>query len=1010
MSALAHLMLQKGIQVTGSDLDSNKSVRVLQKAGAEITIGHTDYIPEEVDLLVYSAAVALENPELLSAKKRSIPTISRGEFLAEVASKYDTVISIAGSHGKTTVTSMIAHTFRLCGKNPDYVIGGTPAGGMPAASSGSGKIFITEADESDRSLRFLKSKIGVVINVEDDHSWSAGGQDKLFDAFQTFADQSEKLIYGTGPFSDEIFQNHPDKIPMDFENCQTKVPQPGKHNAFNAAIALQVAEKCGIHTAQAKVALTAFQGVSRRCTVHAKGDSHILIEDYAHHPTELRCFLNTLEDTYSDYEKVIIFQPHRFERVENYGKDFASLLKNYEHVFVTPPFAAWNVDKEHSTEKLAVEAEATYFEGGNWEDLANEVIKKSKPEQKTIYAVIGAASVERVIPYLRNLLRYSELNSLNPELELDTNLSWGDLTTLSIGSHNPLVVTPVSEEELQDLLSYSFRNKITCLPLGCGSNMVGGDEAYDGIIIRIKGGIFSEIKIDGNSVTAGAGVRLSRFVHNLAEQEIGGAEALIAIPGSIGGALRMNAGAQNIETGDLIEEVHGVFLNGKKYVAKRDEINWHYRGSDIPLDLIITKAVFHLKKVSKDEAKEKIELTRSFRKTTQPGGKNPGCAFRNPGNDSAGRLIDKYEMKNLTIGSCSVSEIHANFMVNTGGASEEDYAKLLETVQRKIFDECGIILQNEVVFSTGRKIEAVKALNIVVLKGGPSSEREISLLTGEAIAGALRDGGHSVTEIDITERELPALPEGTDLVFPALHGEFGEDGQVQALLDELGIPYVGTGAEASKITINKHATSCLLRKKGVDTPYSQMLDSPETTIESFNSLPIIVKPNSQGSTIGMTLVDSKNDVMPALGKAFEVDSEVLIEEYIEGIETTVGLIHGKALPVVEIIPPDGFFDYDAKYTYSKGKTIYNCPPQQVPEDIQKEMQSIAEKCYQICNARDLLRVDIIWQKENNRIVVLEVNTLPGFTASSLLPKSAKAVGYSFTELCCLLAKKAFDRK
>ena len=1009
MSALAHLILQKGISVTGSDIDSNKSVRMLQKAGAEINIGHTEFIPQETDLLVYSAAVDDNNPELVAAKNRGVETISRGLFLAQVASKYKTVISVAGSHGKTTVTSMIAHTLRICGKAPDYVIGGTPAGGMPSASSGGGEIFITEADESDRSLRFLKSSIGISVNVEDDHSWSAGGRDKLFEAFKTFADQSEFLIYGSGVYADELFQSHPNKAAMDFDNCQVKVPQPGQHNGFNAAIALKAAEKCGINTAQAKLALHSFQGVSRRCTIHANGDKHILIEDYAHHPTELKCFLNTLDESYADYEKVLVFQPHRFERVENYGKDFAELLKKYEHVFITPPFAAWNIDKEHSTEKLAREAGAIYFEGGNWEDLAIDVIKQSKPDKKTIYAVIGAASVERVIPYLRNLLRFAELKMLIPDMALDTNLSWGDLTTLSIGSHNPLVATPISEEHLQKLLTYTHRHKITCLPLGCGSNMVGGDEAYDGIIIRMKSGVFSEMEINENTITAGAGVRLNRFVNTLAENEIGGAEALIAIPGSIGGALRMNAGAQDVETGDIVEEVHGVRLNGKKYVALRNEIDWWYRGSSIPIDLIITTAKFCLQKVCKNEAKEKIELTRSFRKTTQPGGKNPGCAFKNPGNDSAGRLIDRYGMKNFTIGSCSVSDIHANFMVNTGGASEEDYAKLLETVQSKIFDECGIILKNEVVFSTGRKIATVKPLNIVVLKGGPSTEREISLISGGAVAEALIDGGHHVTEIDIKDRELPNMPEGTDLVFPVLHGEFGEDGQVQRLLDKAAIPYVGTGAEASKVTINKYKTSNLLRKNGIDTPYSQMLDSPETTIESFNSLPIIVKPNSQGSTIGMTLVENKEEVMPALGRAFDVDSEVLIEEFIEGIETTVGLLHGKALPVVEIIPPDGFFDYDAKYTHKKGETAYNCPPLSVPEDIQREMQSIAEECYQACNARDLLRVDIIWQKEKNRIVVLEVNTLPGFTASSLLPKSAKAIGYSFTELCCMLAKKAYER-
>ena len=1010
MSALAHLMLQKGISVTGSDIEANKSVNMLQKSGAEINIGHTNYIPDDCDLLVFSPAVAQDNPELTAASKAGIPKIKRGLFLAKVASHYENVISVAGSHGKTTVTSMIAHIFRICGENPDYVIGGTPAGGMPAASAGSGKFFITEADESDRSLELLDSKVGIVINVEDDHSWSAGGRDKLFQAFKNFANQSENLIFGCGVYANELFEEHTNKTAMNFDLHQVNVPQPGKHNRFNAAIAVKAAELCGIQSAQAKVALNGFQGVKRRCTVHCEGKNHILIEDYAHHPTELKCFIDTLNDFYPDHKKVLIFQPHRFERVKEYGDEFTKLLKQQQKVFVTPPFAAWNKDQDHQTKSIADKAGATYFEGHNWGELAQQVLDSAQPDKATAYAVIGAASVERVIPFLRNLLRMNELNLLAPSLKLDTNLSWGDLTTLSIGSQNPLVATPETEEELQVLLSYTYKYQINTLTLGCGSNMVGADEAYDGIIIRMKKGIFSNIEIEENLITAGAGVRLSRFVNTLADAEIGGAEALIAIPGSIGGAVRMNAGAQDIETGDFIEEIHGVRLNGKKYISAGKDINWWYRGSDIPIDVIITKTKFRLKHVDKKAAKEKIESTRSFRKNTQPGGKNPGCAFQNPGNDSAGRLIDRYGMKNMSIGSCSVSEIHANFLVNKGGASEEEYARLLEKVQSKIFEECGIVLNNEVVFSTGRQIKAVKALKIVVLKGGPSSEREISLKSGSAVAEALRDGGHSVTEIDITNRSLPVLPEHTDVVFPVLHGEFGEDGEIQSLLDETGIPYVGTQCAASKLTIDKYATSNLLRKNGVDTPASQKIDSVDTTIQSFSTLPVIVKPNTQGSTIGMSIVENKDDLMPALNKAFKVDSTILVEEYVKGLETTVGLLYGKALPVVEIIPPNGFFDYDAKYTYSKGKTTYNCPPKEVPEHIQKEMQKIAERCYEVCNARDLLRADMIWQPENDRIVVLEVNTMPGFTSSSLLPKSAKEAGYSFTELCCMLAKKAHDRK
>ncbi|NQZ57469.1 MAG: D-alanine--D-alanine ligase [Lentisphaeraceae bacterium] len=510
----------------------------------------------------------------------------------------------------------------------------------------------------------------------------------------------------------------------------------------------------------------------------------------------------------------------------------------------------------------------------------------------------------------------------------------------------------------------------------------------------------------GNLLAVGSGVRLSRLVNKLVKLGMGGGEALIAVPGAVGGALRMNAGAQGVEIGDLVVAVKGLRSDGTLWEKKGEEISWSYRSSDIPADVILTEAVLRFEEVDCENALEKISKIREFRKRTQPGGKNPGCAFRNPVGDSAGRLIDKYGLKELAVGHCSVSSIHANFFVNNGSAREEDFVALLNKVQKNIYNACGIILENEVMFSNKQTIDSARLLTIAVLKGGPSSEREISIQSGEAVAQALRDGGHQVIEIDIVDYDLPALPENVDLVFPVLHGVFGEDGQVQSLLDETKIPYVGTTADASRITIDKYATCNLLRENGVDTPKSQLLLSLEDQVNHIDSYPVIVKPNSQGSTIGMSIVSEEGELADAIAKAFSVDDKVIVEEFVKGQETTVGLLYGEALPVVEIIPPDGFFDFDAKYTYTKGQTIYNCPPLAIPEVIQKRMQEIAVRCFDICQARHLLRVDIIWRPEDDRLTVLEVNTMPGFTANSLLPKSAREAGMSFTELCCKLAMKS----
>ena len=544
MAPIAYILLQKGVSVTGCDLESSIATRLLQKSGAEISIGHSGYIPGSPDLVVYSAAVPETNEDRLNAFEKSIPQIKRGNFLAELATHYPKVIAIAGSHGKTTVTAMLAHIFRSCGVSADFAIGGKPNGSLPIASGTGGEFFITEADESDLSLTALNPAVSVVVNVEDDHSWNVGGTDALMKGFKKFADSGEILIYGKGEFTDKLFSEHENSYDLTYGKDEVYVPQAGKHNRFNAAIAAKVAEECGLQQDKVEEALKSFQGVNRRCTVHASGSHHVIIEDYAHHPTELKAFVETLNEEYSEYQKVIIFQPHRYERVEHYSDEFTKVLKNCDNVFITPPFSAWNLEKCHSTKDIAARSEGIYFDSNDWEYIATEVVNYCPPSEKTIYAVIGAATINRIVPYLRNIVRMNEILHLLPNVEIHTDLSWGDLTTLSIGSHNPLVALPQTIDELQKLLQYLHKYEIHALPLGCGSNMVGGDEPYDGVIIRLRNGEFSEVTINDSQVSSGAGVRLSRFVSKVAEAGLGGEEALVAIPGSVGGAIRMNAGAQ----------------------------------------------------------------------------------------------------------------------------------------------------------------------------------------------------------------------------------------------------------------------------------------------------------------------------------------------------------------------------------------------------------------------------------------------------------------------------------
>ena len=275
---------------------------------------------------------------------------------------------------------------------------------------------------------------------------------------------------------------------------------------------------------------------------------------------------------------------------------------------------------------------------------------------------------------------------------------------------------------------------------------------------------------------------------------------------------------------------------------------------------------------------------------------------------------------------------------------------------------------------------------------------------------ALISRGYQVEGIEFSDYTLPPLHSDVDVVFPALHGIFGEDGQLQALLEQKNIHYVGSDSIASRLTIDKHRTKMILNQANIPVVPGLLLTSDDQKIPFDFTLPAILKPNTQGSTIGLQLVHSKREWGSALKKALAYDREVLVEAYVRGKEVTVGLIDGDPLPVVEIIPTGKIFDFDAKYTYKKGKTQYLCPPLHINVSIQKKLKKIAAAVYNAVKARDMLRVDMIIDENTQLPLVLEANSIPGFTEHSLFPKAAIAAGFSFQELCHYLVMNALKRK
>lgn len=295
-------------------------------------------------------------------------------------------------------------------------------------------------------------------------------------------------------------------------------------------------------------------------------------------------------------------------------------------------------------------------------------------------------------------------------------------------------------------------------------------------------------------------------------------------------------------------------------------------------------------------------------------------------------------------------------------------------------------------------------LNITVIAGGPSAEREVSLRSGAGVARALRSLGHEVSELDVPGPGWK-LPAGTELVFLALHGTYGEDGAVQAELDQLRMRYTGCDAAASRIGFDKVLTKERCVAAGVATARFTVMNTVNAPWPMGWNPPVVLKPVCQGSSVGLQFVERVADWSAALAEAMRHDARVLVEEKITGRECTVGILGDEVLPIIEI-RPKGPYDYNTKYHVRTAE--YFCPAPFEPA-ITKRVEDAAFGAFKAIGGRDYARVDVIVRLDGEP-VVLEVNTLPGMTETSSLPKAAKAAGISYEALCQRMVEMAMKRK
>ena len=580
-------------------------------------------------------------------------------------------------------------------------------------------------------------------------------------------------------------------------------------------------------------------------------------------------------------------------------------------------------------------------------------------------------------------------------------------------------------------LAEFIRRTPSAMPLtwvGHGSNLLVRDGGLRGAVITVAGALTECARPEANTLKVGAGLACPRVARFAAEQGLAGLEFLAGIPGTVGGALAMNAGAHGGAIWDFVTEVETIDRRGERRARARRDFSVAYRRSGVPPGQWFVAATFKLKTASRAAVEAAIAELMRCRDASQPWrARSCGSVFKNPPGDHAARLIEDCGLKGRAIGDAQVSEQHANFILNKAHATAREIEQLIELVRAAVMARHGVWLELEVRIigdpaaadagpinkprahkarpagadraagaGRGTEYRAVDFGRVAVLMGGCSAEREISLASGRAVLAALLEAGVEAEAVDVDRATPRRLLAGEFArAFIALHGRGGEDGVIQGALEAAGLPYTGSGVSASALAMDKLLSKAVWRAGGLPTPAALELGeaSAARAVALELGLPLMVKPVLEGSSFGAARVATVDELAPARRRAARF-GRVMAETWIEGAEYTVPVLNERALPIIKLETGREFYDYRAKY--EAGDTQYICP---CGLDAKAEAR-LGELSLRACRALGVsgwARVDLLLDHAD-RPWLIEVNTVPGMTGHSLVPMAAREAGISFQEL------------
>ncbi len=710
MAPLAAWMARAGYSVCGYDAHLQERVRRwLVEAGVVLE----DFIfPEQVSrftAVVYSSAVAQSHPVLKAAREAGLHTYRRGEMLAEIA-KQKRLLAVVGSHGKTTTSGMIANGLLRSAVPANYILGGLFADhSTPPSHFSESDWLIAEVDESDGTIEGFSPEVTLVLNVDWDHADRYGDAAQLEDAFTQLLNRTKETLLLPESLhlkpncqaSVQYFDGALDRLNLD-------PPPPGRFNRSNGDAAASVLALFGVDLDSDVIA--SFPGMARRQTKLYESGQLSVLEDYAHHPTEIDALLDCLKSKHPDRRLVAVFQPHRYSRTRQFKEAFARSLQAADAVYLLPVYAAHEspIDGGDSS------ALAQSFVGGEKPvelgmGLADiKTLAASIGDEPTQLAFIGAGDIEDFAGAFASWLRGGESleqawpdylgRRVSPECVLKTQEALANKTTIRIGGAARFYAEPANLSDLRVLLRAARLFDLQTFCLGRGSNLLVPDEGFDGLVIRFSSPAWRRVvSLGKDRIWAAAGGRLKEICGFAAKHGLAGFEFLEGIPGAVGGALRMNAGAMGSWMFDVVERVQYIDEFGQYQDLPKEAFHFGYRKvEEISRGVALGAILCSADSDTEASIRGRIENYSNSRKESQPRGASAGCIFKNPEGNYAGKLIDELGIKGMRVGAAEVSGVHGNFIVNQGGATAADVVELVRRIRAKVKADSGYLLEPEV--------------------------------------------------------------------------------------------------------------------------------------------------------------------------------------------------------------------------------------------------------------------------------------------------------------------------